>query len=838
VVAVTAPAGMPTRQYSAMIIGGAWPHTDPESFQTASEAQHTKGVDLINCAESVRSTAANVAGEQSGDAVDGFGEACHRQAATFTDQADRFFALSRMCEECARLIYGLREDLDEIDSDAHRAINQVMQWVQSGVMDAMVGGVEIMQIVAQARAAAMAKAAEVDGKLIAEAAKVGIDAKPPTPSTSTGGGASPDGDTWKLPEQGGFGGGPGPGGLRGGLPTGKPDLGNLPQDASPGHDAPEAGGHRPGVDGAGSDDTTPTDGQPPAGDKPSTGSATDTGHGDNAEPPKAGPHRPEVDGAGASGSALPGSGFPGIGGAGSSPSASPVSSSGGMGGGFKMPSAPSGLGTGGGLPTQGLGSSGGLGSAGFGSGGLPGAGGGSTPSMSAPAAPSSDFSRGFNAGLGGGPAAFAPPVPPPASTAAGSAGASGAVPAGPAPVSAAAGSATAAPAAAPASFGPSGGGGGGGGVPSAPMGPLPPFGSDVPRTPAPAAAVTPAAGPPASVSAPAAGGTSAGPVAALPPGVVGSGVGASAGAATEGIRSSLPDPLLASASQLLYQLLHDSRMYPYMDWCVGVFRTSSGIETLIVNSEGAGFIPAGVFVPRSARMLFADGGLSTEFRARWFSYANPAETMLAYAELAAEHRADIDLWALAVSTDDGGTSMPARSALQHFEECSRMTSPLGDSAPVSRLDDVHAHRLETLDRALYSRLTGFGDGPLPDRSEAWRTTVSAAQMALGRAGSIPDLAVTPAIREVLDLLGQGLPVPSSRWQELEAAHIGVVMAGAGLRPGRMAADSAAVAHVLAYHDLARLIELLLLWRLDSIAYPEIAYLAGQISLTPWMAGVS
>jgi hypothetical protein len=68
--------------------------------------------------------------------------------------------------------------------------------------------------------------------------------------------------------------------------------------------------------------------------------------------------------------------------------------------------------------------------------------------------------------------------------------------------------------------------------------------------------------------------------------VVGSGVGAAAGAATEGIRSSLPDPLLEAASQLVYQLLHDSRMYPYMDWCVGVFRTASGVETVIVNSDG------------------------------------------------------------------------------------------------------------------------------------------------------------------------------------------------------------------------------------------------------------
>jgi hypothetical protein len=295
--------------------------------------------------------------------------------------------------------------------------------------------------------------------------------------------------------------------------------------------------------------------------------------------------------------------------------------------------------------------------------------------------------------------------------------------------------------------------------------------------------------------------------------------------------------LLASASQLVYQLLHDSRMYPYMDWCVGVFRTSSGIETLIVNSEGAGYIPAGVFVPRSARMLFADTGLDAQFRARWFGFANPAETMVAYAELAAEHREDVELWALAVSVDDGGSSMPVRSLTLHYEDCSRSLSPIPDDAPTSRLDDTHVHRLETLDRALYARLTGFGDGPLPDRSEAWRTTMVAAQCALGRAGSFPDLAVAPAVREVLELLGQGLPVPASRWQELEAAHIGVVMSGAGLRPGRASHDVGVAAHVLAYHDLARLIELLMLWRLDSVAYPEIAYLAGQIHLTPWMVGV-
>lgn len=274
-----------------------------------------------------------------------------------------------------------------------------------------------------------------------------------------------------------------------------------------------------------------------------------------------------------------------------------------------------------------------------------------------------------------------------------------------------------------------------------------------------------------------------------------------------------------------------------MDWCVGVFRTTSGIETLIVNSEGAGYIPAGVFVPRSARMLFADPGLDPEFRARWFSWANPAETMLAYAQLASEHRSDIELWALAVSTDFGGSSMPARSVVQHFEDCSRSLSPLADDAPTSPLDDTHVHRLETVNRAEYARLTGFGDGPHPDRSEAWRTTVSAAEKALGRAGSVPDLAVSPVIREILQLLNEGLPVPRDRWQALTGEWATVVSKSSGLRPGWFDANDIASPYLLACHDVARLTELLQLWNPDTtdshdIKYPEIAYLAGQIHLTP------
>ena len=144
---------------------------------------------------------------------------------------------------------------------------------------------------------------------------------------------------------------------------------------------------------------------------------------------------------------------------------------------------------------------------------------------------------------------------------------------------------------------------------------------------------------------------------------------------------------------------------------------------------------------------------------------------------------------------------------------------------------------KTLDRVLYARLTGFRDGPRPDRSEAWRTTVAAGQRVLGRVGAIRDIAVAPVIRQVIDQLSKGLPVPADKWEALEAAHVEALMLSAGLRPGRMVNDGTASPHVLAHHDLSRLTELLLLWRRDSIAYPEIEYLAKQISLTPQLSGV-
>jgi hypothetical protein len=779
---------MPCREFSQAILAGSWPTTSPETWDHASQAQHDKGTQLLQHADALRGIADRVIANQSGEAVNGFHEMLYRQAGTVTDQADSYFALSRGSEEIGRYLNGQREDLDKIDRDAHQKIEQIRA-AAHGFASQMGVGQAVMAVVMAAGAQAKGVDTTVAGNITAQTAKMGL-----LPADDESGG-DPDFDIDANPPA--FGGGGRFG--AGGMPE-SPVFGPRPGPAG------KQGGDAPEPDPGSGDGKSPT--TPP-------GDPTADGNG-----PEHGRHRPHSD----SNQGFGGNGMP--------PMQMPFGSGGGSsggGGGSPLSSAGGGLSS---LKPPEMGGMGGMGGVGGMPQGLSPGGAGMTPPPAVPSAASSPFTQGLNAGLGGAPAApLAPPVssaPPTASAAP-----AGAVSSGPASVAAAAGSPVSSPAASPFAA-PVAGGSGSGGAGS--MGALPPFGSDV-RAAATGsgAAVTPASGSaPATVGADR-GGASGGGGLAVPPGVVGSTTGAGAGAATEGVRASLPDPLLEAAVALVYRLLEDTRLAPFSDWCVGVFRTASGVETIVVNSDGAGFIPQDVFLPRSARMLFADPGLSEEFRGRWFSWANPAETMVAFAQWAGEH---VELYALAVSTDLGGSSVPARNAaVPHIADCSRASLPSDPSSSSRSLDEGHMHRLEAVDRALYARLTGVGDGRRPDQSEAWRTTTAAAHVALARAGALPDLAVPAVIREVLDLVQRGLKVSAECWDGLSAAYMVAVTTAAGLRPGRMGVDEVASPHALAQHDLARLMEILLLWKFDSagsrdIQYADIAYLAKQINETP------
>jgi hypothetical protein len=364
---------------------------------------------------------------------------------------------------------------------------------------------------------------------------------------------------------------------------------------------------------------------------------------------------------------------------------------------------------------------------------------------------------------------------------------------------------------------------------AAPPGALPPFNSDV--VPRQAAPVIPASGPPMpSAPPPPATGGAVPPVAPLPPGVVASGVGATAVGAAGGIKSTSSDPLLESAVQTVYQLLHASRMYACIDWCVGVFKTPMGIDTVVVSNEGLGYIPAGVFVPRSARMLFADPGLPSAFLARWFGWVNPADPVVAYAALRGELDPNIELWAVAVSTDNGGSALPAqRAAVQHYEQCSLMTSSIPDNAPAAALDETRMHRLETVDGSNYNRLTNPNTPVSQHLSYAHEATETAVRTALARASGLLGLSVPAVIRHVVSALADGEPVTDEQWNELETVKLTLCLDSAAQRPGRLADSDGPSDYARAYHNLARAAETLLMWRGVEPACAEIAYVAWHIA---------
>jgi len=316
---------MPQRQYSATILGGAWPFTEPQDFQSAADAQHAKGVDLLSNADSCREAGNQVAGEQSGHMIDGFVHKVNQYASTYTEQADRYFTFARVCEECARLVYGLREDLDQIDAEAHEAIRKVMEAIQQG-FPAAIGGVQIMEIIAAARAAAAAKSAEVTSAISAKAAEAGLGSA--GQGQGSGAGADPvDPGLRDLANQGvGMGGG-GPGGPRAnGMPTSRLPGQEAPQTPQP--PQPEAGGQRHGYDAEASEGSTPGDGKGPAENTIPSKDPAASDHGNAQGTPRGTSQRHGFDDSGAP-PVLPAAGMPSSGG-GSGSSASSLGSAGGL----------------------------------------------------------------------------------------------------------------------------------------------------------------------------------------------------------------------------------------------------------------------------------------------------------------------------------------------------------------------------------------------------------------------------------------------------------------------------------------------------------------------------
>lgn len=499
----------------------------------------------------------------------------------------------------------------------------------------------------------------------------------------------------------------------------------------------------------------------------------------------------------------------------------------GSGGGGGMPKMPGGLGSGG-MPgmgsnplSSGMGQVPGAGSGLPSAGGVPGAGTGA-------GSPAAAFSQGLStgAGIGGGMPSASPPAP--ASPSPALTGGGHAAPA--LPVSAAPGSgaspgaaqsgviAPAAPvAAAPAGAGVSTGGG------AAMM--LPPGSMSPPAGTAPPAAATVPAGTLA-----ASGNASSSP----PPSTAGAGatlipasvVAAGQTAAAHERRESAD---AAAAKELAWKLQHAAQEVKFpIEWAVGVFRSPSGTETVVTSNDGASYIPAGVFVPRSVRVLATDPLMDDHFRQLWFGWADPARVLLEYAGLRAEWG-----WRLVAAATTGPVTVLRDAGIEHPPSCTRQVNPLlqpGQQVPPPGLDGMHEHRLAKLWPEVYPRLTRLADADplLQDRIVSRVAALlmnSATTQAVAVDGGIPI-----PVRQIWLTRGGNQDPSPRQWAEYDAEAKDFNTVTSFFRPGLVGQTDPSdtieeLARYRAHWMVSRTAELIGGWATRPLPLPDMCYAA-------------
>ncbi len=364
-----------------------------------------------------------------------------------------------------------------------------------------------------------------------------------------------------------------------------------------------------------------------------------------------------------------------------------------------------------------------------------------------------------------------------------------------------------------------------------PAGNLAAFGSDLPRG-GPSTPTVSASGTGAGVSLPTGATSAAVSSTGVPPSVLASSGVAATGTGAALVSSETQDQHLDEAIELAYELLHASRVYPGLHWCVGIFKVATGIDTVIVSNDGASYIPPGVYVPRSARVLVADPELSTGFQAKYFGWVNPAATMVAYSSELAVHDPNVELHALAATTDPGGSSvLPARRAgVPHYQDCDSTRSPIDPATPAPELDESRVHRLQVMSPQTHEQLNDATVSPTERRSAAWEATAGAVATALAGCEPLP-IEVNPVIREILGALSIGSPISDAQWSAL--GEVRLFGKSRFMRPGFIdlepSSDPNTTVLYRAHHNLDRAVEALTLWRGDNPDYADIVYATEQVT---------
>ena len=431
--AVGTTASMPSRPYSPRIVGSVWPRTSPEAWSETANGLQEKSAELSTSAGGIRRSADDLGSSNSGQMIEAMCERSYRTAQTVTNHSDLYGDMSKAVKETAELIWHGRERLDAIDRNAHEEIDRLKQ--QFAAEASFLGaGAAAVALHAAIEAIINAAAGEALGVASDTAAAIAEQAAHIGGNSSGAAGSSGDGPALQALSQQGESGDAET--MTDGTPTGTPpgtrptnygtndaqSLGYGTEEQSP----PDPSDVESGSDGVsretppggnaesneqsgskGNPATTPSTEGTGAPSPPDPSSLENAYTATGTPTPMPAPMTPAGGGLSSTGSSGGGLKMPGAGGLSGAGSVSPASGAGGLGSGGLNPAAAAGL-----SPT----SSGA---------GLPSAASAGTPT------PSSDFSRGFNAGLAGGGSVLPPPVtPPPAQPASSTAGAYGSPSAG------------------------------------------------------------------------------------------------------------------------------------------------------------------------------------------------------------------------------------------------------------------------------------------------------------------------------------------------------------------------------------------------------------------------
>ncbi|AFM20641.1 hypothetical protein Mycch_6041 (plasmid) [Mycolicibacterium chubuense NBB4] len=284
----------------------------------------------------------------------------------------------------------------------------------------------------------------------------------------------------------------------------------------------------------------------------------------------------------------------------------------------------------------------------------------------------------------------------------------------------------------------------------------------------------------------------------------------------------------AAAKELAWKLQHAAQAVGYpIEWAVGVFRSPSGMETVVTSNDGASYIPAGVFMPRSVRVVSSDPLVDDHFRQLWFGWADPARVLVEYAQLRAESG-----WRLVAAATTGPVSSLRDAGVEHAPSCSRQTNPLLQPGQLASpgMDGMHEHRLAVLWPDVYPRLVRVMDADplLQDR------IVSAASASLMNTATTQAQAVDGGIpipiRQIWLTRGGDRDPSPQQWAEYDAAAKDFNTVTSIFRPGFVGQSDPSetieeLARYRAHWMVARTAELIGGWATRPLPLPDMCYAA-------------